>query len=40
MLAALEGVVPLTMDEYRCLKSFSVLYSGGLDSCAVALLMG
>ncbi len=32
--------MPLTMDEYRCLKSFSVLYSGGLDSAAVALLMG
>lgn len=32
--------MPLTMDEYRCLKGFSVLYSGGLDSAAVALLMG
>lgn len=32
--------MPLTMDEYRCLTSFSVLYSGGLDSAAVALLMG
>lgn len=40
MLTVLEGTVPLTMNEYRCLKSFSVLYSGGLDSCAVALLMG
>lgn len=32
--------MPLTADEYRCLESFSVLYSGGLDSVAVALLMG
>jgi len=32
--------MPLTMDEYRCLKSFSVLYSGGLDSVAVALMLG
>ena len=32
--------MPLTMDEYRCLQSFSVLYSGGLDSAAVAVLMG
>lgn len=32
--------MPLTMDEYRCLKGFSVLYSGGLDSAAVALMMG
>ena len=33
-------VMPLTADEYTCLESFSVLYSGGLDSAAVALLMG
>ena len=32
--------MPLTHDEYACLRSFSVLYSGGLDSCAVALMMG
>ena len=32
--------MPLTADEYRCLESFSVLYSGGLDSAAVAVLMG
>ena len=32
--------MPLTEEEYGCLKSFSVLYSGGLDSCAVALMMG
>ena len=32
--------MPLTVDEYACLESFSVLYSGGLDSAAVALLMG
>ena len=32
--------MPLTMDEYRCLESFSVLYSGGLDSIAVALMLG
>ena len=32
--------MPLTLDEYRCLRGFSVLYSGGLDSAAVALLMG
>jgi hypothetical protein len=32
--------MPLTLDEYRCLRGFSVLYSGGLDSAAVAILMG
>lgn len=32
--------MPLTLEEYKCLESFSVLYSGGLDSCAVALMMG
>jgi hypothetical protein len=32
--------MPLTWDEYKQLKSFSVLYSGGLDSAAVAILMG
>ncbi len=32
--------MPLNMNQYRCLRQFSVLYSGGLDSCAVALLMG
>jgi len=32
--------VPLTLDEYRCLQGFSVLYSGGLDSAAVALMIG
>jgi hypothetical protein len=32
--------MPLTAEEYRCLKSFSVLYSGGLDSCCVALHIG
>lgn len=32
--------MPLTIDEYACLKDFSVLYSGGLDSAAVAIYMG
>ena len=32
--------MPLTPEEYSCLESFSVLYSGGLDSCAVAILLG
>lgn len=32
--------MPLTFDEYACLKDFSVLYSGGLDSAAVAIYMG
>ena len=32
--------MPLTNEEYDCLNNFSVLYSGGLDSCAVALMMG
>ena len=32
--------MPLTAEEYTCLESFSVLYSGGLDSAAVAILMG
>jgi hypothetical protein len=32
--------MPLTLEEYGCLKDFSVLYSGGLDSCAVPLVIG
>ncbi len=32
--------MPLTFDEYACLQDFSVLYSGGLDSAAVAIYMG
>lgn len=32
--------MPLTQDEYRCLRDVAILYSGGLDSCAVALLTG
>lgn len=32
--------MPLTEDEYKQLNSFSVLYSGGLDSAAVAILLG
>ena len=32
--------MPLTWDEYKQLKSFGELYSGGLDSAAVAILMG
>ena len=32
--------MPLTKEEYACLESFSVLYSGGLDSAAVAIMMG
>lgn len=32
--------MPLTFDEYGCLQDFSVLYSGGLDSAAVAIYMG
>ncbi|NOY26730.1 MAG: hypothetical protein GXP62_12730 [Oligoflexia bacterium] len=32
--------MPLTYDEYSCLKDFSVLYSGGLDSVAVAIYLG
>jgi len=32
--------MPLTEQEYRCLESFSVLYSGGLDSAAVAIMLG
>lgn len=32
--------MPLTLEEYKCLENFSVLYSGGLDSCAVAVYMG
>ena len=32
--------MPLNEAEYRCLEDFSVLYSGGLDSCAVALIAG
>lgn len=32
--------MPLALDEYAVLKDFSVLYSGGLDSCAVPLIIG
>ncbi len=32
--------MPLTWEEYGCLTNFSVLYSGGLDSAAVPLLLG
>ncbi len=32
--------MPLTEDEYRQINSFSVLYSGGLDSAAVAIMCG
>ncbi len=32
--------MPLTLDEYACMEQFSVLYSGGLDSCAVPLIVG
>jgi hypothetical protein len=32
--------VPLTLEEYGCLKDFSVLFSGGLDSTAVPLVVG
>ena len=30
----------MTAPEYACVKDFSILYSGGLDSCAVPLLIG
>lgn len=32
--------MPLTYEEYGCLRDFSVLYSGGLDSAAVAIYLG
>ncbi len=32
--------MPLSMGEYAVLKDFSVLYSGGLDSCAVPIIVG
>jgi hypothetical protein len=32
--------MPLTLEEYSCVRDFSVLYSGGLDSCAVPLVIG
>ena len=32
--------MPLSLQEYGCMDSFSVLYSGGLDSCAVPLIVG
>ncbi len=32
--------MPLTIEEYACIRDFSVLYSGGLDSCAVPLVIG
>ncbi len=32
--------MPLSADEYTCIRDFSVLYSGGLDSCAVPILIG
>ena len=30
----------LSIEEYACINDFSVLYSGGLDSCAVPLVIG
>ena len=30
----------MTTAEYACVRDFSVLYSGGLDSCAVPLIVG
>ena len=32
--------MPLTHEEYAVIQDFSVLYSGGLDSCAVPLIIG
>ncbi len=32
--------MPLTREEYAVVRDFSVLYSGGLDSCAVPLIIG
>lgn len=32
--------MPLTREEYAVINDFSVLYSGGLDSCAVPLIIG
>jgi hypothetical protein len=32
--------MPLTREEYAVIKDFSVLYSGGLDSAAVPLIIG
>ncbi len=32
--------MPLTREEYACINDFSVLYSGGLDSVAVPLIIG
>ena len=32
--------MPLTREEYAVIQDFSVLYSGGLDSCAVPLIIG
>ena len=32
--------MPLSMPEYSVIKDFSVLYSGGLDSCAVPIIIG
>ncbi|MCB9760270.1 MAG: hypothetical protein H6739_10580 [Alphaproteobacteria bacterium] len=32
--------MPLTVPEYACIQDFSVLYSGGLDSCAVPIIVG
>ena len=32
--------MPLTLEEYACLDNFSVLFSGGLDSTAVPLIIG
>ena len=32
--------MPLTLEAYGCLQSFAVLFSGGLDSTAVPLVIG
>ena len=32
--------MPLSLEEYGCIRDFSVLFSGGLDSTAVPLVVG
>ena len=39
-LGCYDPTMPLTHEEYAVIQDFSVLYSGGLDSCAVPLIIG
>lgn len=39
-MSGLESYESMTLEEYGCLEDFAVLFSGGLDSTAVPLVIG